>query len=214
MRNRTYAIALTIVLLTVATASASTINGTTLSGKQLTITGTGFSETPLTVTFNGKMISVIRNTATHIVATLNSIPGPGSYRLVVTSGTASTFSYVAISESPNVVAQVALTNQTANIPLTTLLTPQATGLYRVSGYMDCSGDAMNVAEFELSWTGPTGDANLDTLGAVSNCTSNHPITWSYTVLDTKGSPLSYEVGGAISFPPFSYNIFFTVEQLQ
>lgn len=214
MKIRTCAIVLTVLLLTAATASASTINGTTLSGKQLTITGTGFSETPLTVTFNGKKIAVVRNTATHIVATLKSIPAPGSYRLVVMSGAASTFSYVAVSASPNIVAQVALTNQTANIPLTTLLTPPATGLYRVSGYMDCSGDAMNVAEFELSWTGPAGNANLGTLGAVSNCTSNSPTTWSYTVLDTRGSPLSYEVGGAISFPPFSYDIFFTVEQLQ
>jgi len=214
MTIRTGAIALTIWLLTAATVSASTINGTTLSGTQLTITGTGFSETPLTVTFNGKKIPVVSNTATHIVATLNSIPAPGSYRLVVMSGTASTFSYVAISASPNIVAQVALTNQTANIPLTTLLTPQATGLYRVSGYMDCSGDAMNVAEFDLSWTGPTGNANLGTLGAVSNCSGNSATTWSYTVLDTKGSPLSYEVAGAITFPPFSYNIFFTVEQSQ
>jgi len=214
MTIRTGAIALTIWLLTAATVSASTINGTTLSGKQLTITGTGFSETPLTVTFNGKKIPVVSNTAIQIVATLKSIPAPGSYRLVVMSGTASTFSYVAISASPNIVAQVALKNQTANIPLTTLLTPQATGLYRVSGYMDCSGDTLNVAEFELSWTGPAGNATLGSLGAVSNCTGNSPTTWSYTVLDTKGSPLSYEVAGAISFPPFSYDIFFTVEQLQ
>ncbi|MGA8153029.1 MAG: IPT/TIG domain-containing protein [Terriglobales bacterium] len=214
MTMRTSAIALTILLLTAATVSASTINGTTLSGKKLTITGTGFSGTPLTVTFNGKEIPVVSNTATQIVATLKSIPVPGSYRLVVMSGTASTFSYLAISASPNIVAQVALKKQTANIPLTTLLTPQATGLYRVSGYMDCSGDTLNVAEFKLSWTDPTGNANLGTLGAVSNCTSNSPTTWSYTVLDTKGSPLSYEVAGAISFPPFSYDIFFTVEQLQ
>jgi len=214
MTIRSGAIALTVLLLIAATVSASTINGTTLSGKQLTITGTGFSETPLTVTFNGKKIPVVSNTATQIVATLQSIPAPGSYRLVVMSGTASTFSYMAISASPNIVAQVALTNQAANIPLTRLLTPHATGLYRVSGYMDCSGDTLNVAEFELSWTDPTGNANLGSLGAVSNCTNNSPITWSYTVLDTKGSPLSYAVGGGISFPPFSYDLFFTVERLQ
>jgi len=214
MKMRTCTIALTILLLTAATVSASTINGTTLSGKQLTITGTGFSDTALTVTFDGKKISVVSNTATRIVATLPSIPAPGSYRLVVMSGTASTFSYVAVSASPNIVAQVALTNQTANIPLTTLLTPHAIGLYRISGYMDCSGDTLNVAEFELSWTDPTGNANLGSLGAASNCTSGTPTTWSYTVLDTKGSPLSYEVAGAMSFPPFSYDISFTVEQLQ
>jgi len=214
MKTRTCAVALTILLLTAATVSASTINGTTLSGRQLTITGIGFSETPLTVTFDGNQIPVVSSTATQIVATLKSIPAPGSYQLVVTSGTASTSSYVAISASPNIVAQVALTNQTANIPLTTLWTPQANRLYRVSGYMDCSGDALNVAEFELSWTGPTGNANLGTLGAVSNCGGNSATTWSYTVLDTKGSPLSYEVAGAITFPPFSYDIFFSVEQLQ
>jgi hypothetical protein len=214
MKIPTCTIARIVLLLTAATVSASTINGTTLVGKQLTITGTGFSETPLTVTFDGKQIPVVSNTATSIVATLKPIPAPGSYRLVVTSGTASTFSYVAISASANVVAQVALTNQTTNIPLTTLLTPQTTGLYRVSGYMGCSGNALNAAEFELSWTGPAGSANLSTLGAVSNCAGDGATTWNYTVADTKGSPLSYEVGGAITFPPFSYNIFFTVERLE
>jgi len=98
-----------VLFLSAAAASANTINSTTVSGNQLTITGTGFSGTPLTVIFNGKSIPIVSSSATQIVATLNLIPVPGSYRLVVRAGTTSTFAYVTAPAIPAIVAQVALT---------------------------------------------------------------------------------------------------------
>ena len=61
-----------------AVALASTINSATISGNQLTITGTGFSGKPLTVIFNGHGIPIDSSSATKIVATLNPVPAPGS----------------------------------------------------------------------------------------------------------------------------------------
>ncbi len=37
---------------------------------------------------------------------------------------------------PNIIAKVALTNQTQAIPLTTLVTPSSDGLFRISAYMN------------------------------------------------------------------------------
>jgi len=79
-----------------ASTFAVVVNSAKVAGNQLTITGTGFSGIPLVVTFNGKGISVVSSTSTQIVATLNPAPTPGSYRLVVKAGTASTSSYVSV----------------------------------------------------------------------------------------------------------------------
>ena len=43
-------------------AFATVINSTTVAGNQLTITGTGFTATPLTVTLNASKLAIISNT--------------------------------------------------------------------------------------------------------------------------------------------------------
>jgi hypothetical protein len=146
-----------VLLLTCITSSATTINSATISGTQLTITGSGFSGT-LAVIFNGKTIPIVSSSSTKIVATLNPVPAPGSYQLVVKAGTASTSAYVAITAAPTIVAKLALLDQTAAIPLTTLFTPTRTGLYRISAYGAMTVVSPNSASWAvyLGWTDDSG----------------------------------------------------------
>ena len=89
-------VAIALILLSTS-AIAVVINSTKVAGNQLTITGTGFSAIPLTVTFNTVRLTVLSSSATQVVATLNPVPAPGNYRLIVKSGTASANTYVTIS---------------------------------------------------------------------------------------------------------------------
>lgn len=73
--------------------SATTINGVTFARSSVTINGVGFNGT-LTVTLNGQKLTIVGSTPTQIVATMGIVPDPGSYRLVVKAGKATTFAYV------------------------------------------------------------------------------------------------------------------------
>jgi hypothetical protein len=141
-------------------SSAITINSAVAVGPQLTITGTGFSGKPLSVTFNGSELTVNSSTAKQIVATIDPLPPAGTYRVVVKAGAASDTVYVTLS---NIVAKISLLNQAAAIPLTNLWTPALEGVYRVSIYMvqvppfPSGGtlDTGNVA-LEFQWTDDSG----------------------------------------------------------
>jgi hypothetical protein len=74
--------------------SAMTINNTTIGANQITINGSGFTGTPLSVTFNGASLSIVSSSASQIVATVNPLPATGTYRLVVKAGSASSTIYV------------------------------------------------------------------------------------------------------------------------
>src|SRR5581483_672414 len=113
-------------------ALAMTINSAVMVGSQLTITGTGFSGTPISVIFNGSQATVDSSSTTQIVVTINPLPPPGTYRVVVKAGKTASLAYVTLS---NVVTKVSILNQSSAIPLTTLWTPASDGLYRVSIYM-------------------------------------------------------------------------------
>lgn len=194
--------------------AAPVINGTIVAGNQITITGTGFSGTPVTVGFDGMPVTIVTNSATQIVATLSKVPAPGSYRLVVKSGTVSTVAYVAISAAPNVVAQVAFTNQTVGIPLTTLVTPKSNALFRISGtvegYSGCSPPIYGVCFY---WTDDTGtDQGYISIDSGPIMAIGNLYLLTGVIRDLGGAPLSYEV-----FPysvSCAYGLFFTVEQLQ
>jgi len=112
---------------------------------------------------------------------------------------------VAISY-PVIVAKVALTNQTAPIPLKTILTPQQDSLYRVSYYVDCSGLNLDWI-FLLHWT----DVNGNEESPSNPCNSpNNPSFGHLTVRAKAGSPLSYETKGVAG----QYDLFFTAECLE
>ncbi len=227
MRRRTPAIAkiattarvLVLLLVVPAFANAAVINGTTVVGNRLTITGTGFSGTPLTVTFNAQTLAIVSSTPTHIVATLAPIPAPGSYRLIVKAGNASATSYVAIPAAPNIVAQVALTGQTAPIPQTTLLTPQTNGLYRISAYivtttLATNGDPINL---NLTYTDDSG-AKTRYITSMNSGTffPNNDVGVVSTVRADAGFPLAYSTTCDPYCSGFdaTYELFLTVEQLQ
>ena len=121
--------------------------------------------------------------------------------------------YVAISAAPNIVAQVSFVNQTSGIPLTTLVTPQSSGLFRISGTVE--GPSACVAAIYgvyLYWTDDTG-SDQGYIVTPSSAAMGNLYLLSAVVRDLNGAPLSNEV--------FSYNVecspyslFFTVEQLQ
>jgi len=215
MSRRTFPIPFIIVvaLLLLATTSWATpvINGTTIAGSQLTITGTRLSGTPLSVDFNGKPLTVVSSSATQIVASLAQLPAPGTYRLVVQAGKASAVAYVGISAAPNIVAQVAFLNQTGGIPLTTLVTPQSNGLFRISGTVESTNCPPYGVYF--TWTDDTGpDGGYIALDAGSSIAIGNLYTLSSVVRDLAGAPLSYEVFSYNVCAP--YSLFFTVEQIQ
>jgi hypothetical protein len=217
MSNRTRKVALIIALLSMLAASAfanaTVINGTTVAGNQLTITGTGFSATPLLVTFNGQKLTVVSDTASRIVAAMSTIPAPGTYRLVVKAGSGSATAYASVAATPSIVAQVTLTDQTGPIPATVLVTPQSSGVFRLSGiqYGSVGCDSEPPADVAVSWTDLRGPETVQ--AEFNEQTGSSSPGLSVIVEDIAGAPLSYQIpAGNINCTP--YNFFMTVEQLQ
>lgn len=197
---------LVVMLMTVSSATAITINSATVSLKQVTITGVGFTGTTA-VTLGGQKLTVVSATSTQIVATMSSLPPSGSYRLVVKVGTASSFAYVQV---PAVVAQVALQNQTGAIPPTNLLTVSKSGLFRISLYE--TGQCNNTYPFatQFQWNDDMGQhvemfpINSFDDGVVGN---------TVLVRVNGGSSVSYSVPASqVNCTP--YELYMTVEQLQ
>jgi hypothetical protein len=225
---------LVLLFLLPAVAPASVINSTTISGSQLTITGTGFSGTPLTVIFNGKNIPIVSSSATQIVATLNPLPAPGSYRLVVKTGSASTFAYVTAPAIPAIVAQVGAT-ETGLVSSTTIFTPQVYGLYRITLYMvepvsptneQCATSPLTscgTVNPDFRWTDDGG--NQEKYGFSTppyglylwNCSASAPqscgnaLSESFLASVDAGTPLVYSILGSDNGA--TYELFITVEQL-
>jgi hypothetical protein len=203
-------LAVFLVVIAIVPAFAVVINGTTVAGNQITITGTGFTGT-LTVALAGTKLAVVSSTATQIVATMNPVPPAGTYRLVVKAGNASGNAYIGISTGPNVVAQVALTGQTQPIPQTTLLTPQTNGLYRVSVYMASSSSSGSWPLLVLYWTDDVGPQQC---GNECSLLSNFNVGTTFIVRAIAGSSISYSVGPITQGQTLeTYNLFITVEQL-
>ena len=107
---------------------------------------------------------------------------------------------------PVIVARVALTNQTAPIPPTTIVTPKQARLYRVSYYLDCGGQNLNWMIL-LHWVDTNGTSETFT-SAPCNSPSN-PSLGVATVRASASSPLRYETTGVAGH----YDLFFTVERL-
>ncbi len=122
----------------------------------------------------------------------------------------------AAAQSPTIVAQVSLTNQAAPIPKTTLVTPSADALYRVTAYfvVTKTNRSGTLWHLTLGWEGDGGTKATDVTIA-SNPNEGYPtwVSWTVSPGDKAGFPLTYQVGptGTIANP---YNLFITVEQLQ
>lgn len=223
-----------LLVLLAAVASASVINSTTISGNQLTITGAGFSGTPVKVTFNGQSIPIVSSSATQIVATVSPAPGFGTYRLVVKAGTITTTAYVTVPASPVIVAQVSLKGQTNPIATTTLFTPQRDGLYRISSYgvVTVPNSTFGQWDVQLNWTDDSGSelcsdyqaCNLmemwsdpveEHFGGTTGLQGHFPPN-TITVVQVKaGVPVTYSVVADANGNPTgsTYELFITVEQL-
>jgi hypothetical protein len=104
-----------------------------------------------------------------------------------------------------IIARVNLTNQTAPIPPTTIVTPKQNMLYRVSYYIDCGGQDLDWMIL-LHWADASGNEKFTS----APCNSpNNPSLGVATVRASAGSPLTYETTGVGGH----YDLFFTVERL-
>jgi hypothetical protein len=123
----------------------------------------------------------------------------------------------ATAQSPTIVAQVSLTNQTTRIPKTTLVTPSADALYRVTAYLNMVG-ADNSSSFTCLTTGWSDNGGGRSQIVFVDSTLNQGVpTWLSTTFSARvkaGVPLVYSVSlckGGVFNP---YDLFITVEQLQ
>jgi hypothetical protein len=188
-----------------ATAFATTINSTTVSGNQLTIGGVGFNGSP-TVTLNGKMLTIVSSTSTQIVATINPVPPTGSYRLTVKSGKASAFAYVTVPSSPAIVAQATFVNQSQQVVGT--FTPTTDGIFRISYYADSPDTSADWA-FAFQWTDEVGVREI--IDPSMAYLSSNFVERVHVVRSLAGQPLTYSSSGP---GPAPYSWYITIEQLQ
>jgi hypothetical protein len=207
--NKSIVVGIMFALSAIA-SSACTMNSIDVSATQLTISGSGFSSTPLSLTFNGKNVSITSSSTTKIVGKLNAVPTVGSYRVALTCDTESTSSSVTIP-APNVVETLAMFNQTAGINSTTLWTPSVTGLYRITLYIRESATSLSEYTLELTWNDQAGSNNFqatmgDTVGLET--IAEKPVRF------VAGQPVSYNVGitGGFGTPP-QYEFVIAIEQL-
>lgn len=117
--------------------------------------------------------------------------------------------------SPTIVAQVSLTDQTSQIPLTELVTPTNDAIYRVSAYIQVPSFNPRGGDWcvSLGWTDNVGPKKQTTKVSERDST----LWTSATILarDLSGKPLSYSVISHCGNPPTGpYNLFLVVEQLQ
>jgi hypothetical protein len=113
-----------------------------------------------------------------------------------------------------VIQSVVLKDQTEPIPPTTLFTPQAEGVYRMSGLMSATPmQSGKVLDFYFSWTDVSGQD-----GEINMRVGNQFLLQSTntTVFSVRpNTPVIYRVQ-ASSPPPvdYKYTLIFTIEQLQ
>jgi len=112
-------------------------------------------------------------------------------------------------KSPRIVAQVALTNQTQPIPLTTIFTPKSDGLFRISAYMNSPTSCSCLWVLVFYWT---DDAQRQVSASFGESGGSGFANPNFVVRGLAGQPLSALVnddeGGS------SYDLNITVERLQ
>lgn len=112
---------------------------------------------------------------------------------------------------PCIVASVSLTDQTAPIPPTTLVTPAANGLFRVTYYLESSRVQGSVWGVSFNWRDEMKTRTTGTLQAQAGTITAGTIA----VRSITGHAITYTASAGGTPPPdASYNLFITVEQVQ
>lgn len=132
-----------------------------------------------------------------------------------------------VSHSPQIVANVALMNQSApSIPLTILFTPTKAGLYRITTYATVTqpGPLGGSRNEYFSWTDDAGAEATGGLAIYDNAVppnafmdaeGNNAPGAVMTIQAVAGKPVQYQVIGSITPPPVStYSLYITAERLQ
>jgi hypothetical protein len=113
---------------------------------------------------------------------------------------------------PQIIASIAVTDQTAPTPFIPIVTPVASGMYRISAYIETSGliHCTNAWQAQIQWTDDVGArAVLNTSQASNSCASSFT---AVTVRGAAGMPIAYKVR-ATGGPTTPYDLYITVEQL-
>jgi hypothetical protein len=119
---------------------------------------------------------------------------------------------------PVIVASVNLTNQTAAINETTLLTPTKDTTYRLSAYITVASGDSGAWFLTVGWTDPYGFRGVVTScpieqSGTGNCNlSADPQTLGATVRDIAGTPLTYSTAN-IPGTSGPYDLYLVVERL-
>jgi hypothetical protein len=129
------------------------------------------------------------------------------------------------STFPVVVAGIRLTNQTQEIPATTIFNVTTTGLYRVSGYMAmiARGEKTAFWTLYLGWADEAG-VELNEYGSL-NADQKSPFSYGFGAALTNilppipieaiaGTPIEYSVTRTPNTAGGTYELFLTVEELQ
>jgi hypothetical protein len=149
--------------------------------------------------------------------------------LAFTSGSKPIDASVSSPLVPTIVANIALTGQTATIPTTTLFTPNVSGPYRLTQYMvqttPSEGENQYSWNLGFSWT---DDAGVEGVGEVGDLYSGlaiwdfqvPPSAWSSTVSVIEaiaGHPVTYEVNtnapGGTCNTCGAYSLYITAEKI-
>jgi hypothetical protein len=114
-----------------------------------------------------------------------------------------------------VVQSLALTNETAPIPQTTLFRPNRSGVFRLSVYMSGEGGTPGGDwDLSLGWTDLTGASSdfgeLQVFTGGANWTQHSPSMLSMQ----PNTPLLYEVDAVGNTSGSDYNLVITIEQLE
>jgi hypothetical protein len=124
--------------------------------------------------------------------------------------------------SPTIVAKVALLNQTASIPSTTILTSPTRGLYRVNAYMiqtDIVQGSNATWNLQFNWTDDAGAESDNSLLSVG--VNGNPPWGSVGVLPGSASIVELAAGQPLTYSTFAsdggggaYALYLNVERLE
>jgi hypothetical protein len=125
---------------------------------------------------------------------------------------------VPAATSAPIIARVALTNQTATIPKTTIFTPTQSGIYRVSPYMGTTQPNNNgFWYFDFYWTDDGGTRSAGQMLSLGSQgfgqDPNGSVVGSFTFRAIAGQPVSYDVSACCGASG-AYELFFVVERVE
>lgn len=124
---------------------------------------------------------------------------------------------------PSIVAHAKLTNQTAPIPTTTILTPKTTGLYRMSIYQTlttANATSQSCWEVIVNWSDDAGVEEGQTNCVFGSQTPPQAYLNQvfpgqvFTFEVTAGSPVTYSVAQFGGSDGTAYSLYYTLERLE